>query len=142
MIFTIIGKIVTTKPVYVGKGNEGREWEKQEYVIENNDGERFAFYVFGKDNIERYGFTNGMRVAVSLELKQTEWNDRFITSLQCVNCLCNKGNQGHSSSISNESNVPANNNEQSTRRNDTRPSYDDTSDSRDGGSVNAKDLPF
>ena len=96
MIFTIIGKIVTTKPVYVGKGNEGREWEKQEYVIENNDGERFAFYVFGKDNIERYGFTNGMRVAVSLELKQTEWNDRFITSLQCVNCLCNKGIQAAS----------------------------------------------
>ena len=43
MIFTIIGKIVTTKPVYVGKGNEGREWEKQEYVIENNDGEGVAF---------------------------------------------------------------------------------------------------
>lgn len=83
-----------------------------------------------------------MRVAVSLELKQTEWNDRFITSLQCVNCLCNKGNQGHSSNIGSESNVPANNNEQSQRRNDTRPSYDGMAESRDGGSVNAKDLPF
>lgn len=33
MIFTIIGKIVTTKPVYVGKGNEGREWEKHSMLL-------------------------------------------------------------------------------------------------------------
>ena len=38
MIFTIIGKIVTTKSVYVGKGNQGREREKQEDSIAKNDG--------------------------------------------------------------------------------------------------------
>lgn len=28
LLYLYVGKIVTTKPVYVGKGNEGREWEQ------------------------------------------------------------------------------------------------------------------
>lgn len=85
---------------------------------------------------------NGVRAAVTLELKQSEWNDRYMTSLQCVACLCNKNTQSLPSNMGIGNNGHVDGMEQFARRVETKPSYVQREEVNDGGSVNAKDLPF
>ena len=67
----------------------GNEWQKQTFVIANNEGYQgqeqiFAFEVFGAENVEKLNKFNkvGDVVDVSFNIRTNEYNGKYYTSLQ------------------------------------------------------------
>lgn len=67
----------------------GNEWEKQNYIVANNDGyegkeQLFCFEVFGAENVEKLTKYNkvGDNVKVSFNIGTNEHNGRYYTSLK------------------------------------------------------------
>lgn len=67
----------------------GNEWQKQNYIVANNDGyqgkeQLFYFEVFGAENVEKLTKYNnvGDNVKVSFNIKTNEHQGKYYTSLQ------------------------------------------------------------
>ena len=67
----------------------GKEWQKVEFVISNNDGyegaeQIFAFEIFGAEKVEKFLHYNktGKVVDVSFNIKTNEYKGKYYTSLQ------------------------------------------------------------
>ena len=109
MEVTISGKICGIMPKRSGIGKNGKEWESQYFVIAINDDEenKFAFQVFGKDRLDELSLMNGMRVAVTLDITQSRGNDgAFYTNVFAKNVfvLPKKNYNGNSYSGNNNKN--------------------------------------
>tara|TARA_R110000751_G_scaffold292982_1_gene400422 strand:+ start:453 stop:803 length:351 start_codon:yes stop_codon:yes gene_type:complete len=85
----LTGTIKTILPVQSGTAKSGNDWQKQTFVITNNDGyegkeQIFAFEVFGADKVENLTKYNkvGDNVEVSFNISTNEWKDKYFTGLQ------------------------------------------------------------
>lgn len=88
MEVTVNGKVCGILPKRTGVSKNGNEWVSQYIVIAINDDEenKFAFQVFGRERIESLSLYNGMRIAVTLDFTQAKNNDNvFYTNVFAKN---------------------------------------------------------
>jgi len=88
MNLELTGVIKEFLPLEGGNTKEGKEWQKQSYVISNNDGyegaeQFFCFDVFGKEKVEQLNSFNkvGDNVKVSFNVRTNKWKEKYFTSL-------------------------------------------------------------
>lgn len=89
MIATINGKIVLVSAPKKGVSSRGNEWVSQDYVIEDEKGEKLAFNVFGQDKINEYNLSVGAKASVTVNVESREWQGKWFTSVKCVSCISN-----------------------------------------------------
>jgi hypothetical protein len=87
MVTTITGEITNVLPIKSGVSKAGKEWHSQDYVIQDENGEKIAFNVFGVDNINKYNLTVGTRASVTMKIESKEWNGKFFTTASCTECI-------------------------------------------------------
>lgn len=81
----IQGKIIKILPLQSGVGKaSGKEWRKQEYILETLDAQfprKICFNLWG-DNIERTALQLGEDVTVQIEIESREFNERWYTDVR------------------------------------------------------------
>ena len=89
MSLEITGKIKSFLAVEGGESKAGKPWQKQSYIVSNNDGyegaeELYCFEVFGEEKVEQLAKFNkvGDNVKVCFNIKTNEWKGKYFTSLQ------------------------------------------------------------
>lgn len=87
MTATITGEITNVLPIKSGVSKAGKEWQSQDYVIQDENGDKIAFNVFGVDNINKYNLTVGTRASVTMKIESKEWNGKFFTTASCTECI-------------------------------------------------------
>lgn len=97
MSLEINGKITDVLPVQSGTSKAGREWQKQEFVIETDDQfpKKVCFTLFGDKISLLNGFNTGDEVAVAFNLESREFNDRWFHNVNAWRI--NKLNEGGAS---------------------------------------------
>ncbi|WP_455499129.1 DUF3127 domain-containing protein [Coprobacter sp.] len=79
----IKGHIVQILPLQSGISQaSGREWKKQEYVLETGDQypRKVCFQLFG-DRVDQFPMTVGEEVIVSFDIESREYNGRWYTNV-------------------------------------------------------------
>lgn len=89
MIATINGKIVLVSAPKRGVSSRGNEWVSQDYVIEDEKGEKLAFNVFGQDKINEYNLSVGAKASVTVNVESREWQGKWFATVKCVSCISN-----------------------------------------------------
>lgn len=81
-----IEKILTSES---GTTKDGKEWQKQSFIVANNDGydnkkQIFCFEIFGEEKVSNFNKYNkvGDVVKVDFNISTNEWKERYFTSLQ------------------------------------------------------------
>jgi len=94
MSLEINGKITDVLPVQSGTSKAGREWQKQEFVVETDDQfpKKVCFTLFGDKIPLLNGFNNGDEVAVAFNLESREFNGRWFHNVNAWRI--NKLNEG------------------------------------------------
>ena len=89
MSLQINGIIKTVLPIEKGTSKAGAEWQKQSFIVANNDGyenkeQIFCFEVFGEEKTQNFNKFNkvGDSVTVDFNISTNEWNGKYFTSLQ------------------------------------------------------------
>jgi hypothetical protein len=89
MSLQINGVIKTVLPLEKGTTKAGTEWQKQSFIVANNDGyegkeQIFCFEVFGEEKVQNFNKFNkvGDSVTVDFNISTNEWNGKYFTSLQ------------------------------------------------------------
>lgn len=87
--FKVIGKISKFLDVQKGTSKAGKEWQKQSFIITNNDGyegaeQDYCFEVFGEEKVTNLTKFNkvGQTVEVSFNIDTGLWKDKYYTSLK------------------------------------------------------------
>lgn len=85
MNLEVTGKIIKILPIQKGTSKEGKEWQKQIFLVDNNAeyNSLFAFEVFGVEKVEKfnqYNKENDM-VKVLFNVNTNEWQGKYFTSL-------------------------------------------------------------
>ena len=86
----MVGKITVISEVVKGIAKkDGMEWQKLDFVIENDSGyegrkEIFAFEVFGSEKVEKFLKFNrvGKTVDVEFNIRTNEYEGKYYTRLQ------------------------------------------------------------
>lgn len=84
MSVTITGKIIQALPPVEGVSSRtGKNWVKQEYVLETVERypKRCCFTVFGQDKIDALQITVGQTLEVTMDIDAHEYNGRWYNSL-------------------------------------------------------------
>ena len=83
------GLIKKVLPLESGKTKDGKDWQKQLFVVANNDGYEgkeaiYCFEIFGEEKVQNFNKFNkeGDNVEVSFNISTNEWNGKYFTSLQ------------------------------------------------------------
>lgn len=78
----ISGKIIAVLPPQGGVSKAGRQWKKQEYVLETHDNfpKKVKFDFFG-DRVDQYPLAIGDEVTVSFDIESREFNGRWYTDI-------------------------------------------------------------
>ena len=87
MIVNIQGKIIEALAPRSGVSKNGNEWTSQDFVIEDANGDKLVFNVFGKEKIESYGLATGIVTAVTVKIESKKWNDKWFTQATCTECI-------------------------------------------------------
>lgn len=87
MNITINGKITNALPPRRGTSKTGNEWVSQDFVIENEQGEKICFNMFGEEKIKNSGLRVGAIASVTCKIESKEWNGKWFTSVSCENCI-------------------------------------------------------
>lgn len=84
MKYEATGKLVQKLPVQTGVSKAGKEWEKQEFVIETDSkyDPNLCFNLFGDDVSKISRITEGETVRVGFYLSSKESNGRWFHNLQ------------------------------------------------------------
>lgn len=89
MSLQITGTLKTVLPLEKGITKAGAEWQKQSFIVANNDGyenreQIFCFEVFGEEKVQNFNKFNkqGDNVTVEFNISTNEWNGKYFTSLQ------------------------------------------------------------
>ena len=99
----VTGKIIKFAEVQKGTSKAGKEWQKQNFVIDT--GEEYnnilAFEVFGQEKVANLAKYNkvGDTVDVEFNIQCNEWKDRFFTSLQAWQIKKAEGNPAERDSL-------------------------------------------
>lgn len=80
----ISGKIIVALPAQGGVSKAGKEWSRQDYVIETKEQypKKIAFSVMN-DNIMNFGLTVGQEVDIHVDINANEWNGKWYNSITC-----------------------------------------------------------
>ena len=82
----ITGKIDKFLPIEKGTTKDGKEWQKQNYLVTTTDqyNNLYCLEVFGAENVEKLTKYNkvGDNVKVQFNVKTNEWKGKYFTSLQ------------------------------------------------------------
>lgn len=79
----IKGRIIQILPLQSGVSQaSGREWKKQEYILETGDQypRKVCFQLFG-DRVDQFPMTVGEEVVVSCDIESREYNGRWYTNV-------------------------------------------------------------
>ena len=79
----IKGRIFQVLPLQSGVSQaSGREWKKQEYVLETGDQypRKVCFQLFG-DRVDQFPVAVGDEVVVSIDIESREYNGRWYTNI-------------------------------------------------------------
>ncbi len=83
--FKINGKIEQIKDVQKGQSKDGKQWQKQEFVVKTDDkyNNTYCFEVFGEEKVANLTKFNkvGDDVTVAFNINTNEWKDKHFTSL-------------------------------------------------------------
>ena len=79
----VSGKIIAVLPLQSGTSKAGREWKKQEYVLETHDSfpRKVKFDFFG-DRVDQFPLAIGDEVTVSFDIESREFNGRWYTDIR------------------------------------------------------------
>lgn len=79
----VSGKIIQVLPPQGGTSKAGREWKKQEYVLETHDSfpRKVKFDFFG-DRVDQYPMAIGDEVTISFDIESREFNGRWYTDIR------------------------------------------------------------
>ncbi len=80
----VSGKIIAKLPLQSGVAKaSGREWKKQEYVLETHDSfpRKVKFDFFG-ERVDQYPLEIGEEVTVSFDIESREFNGRWYTDIR------------------------------------------------------------
>jgi len=85
----ITGIIEKVLPLEAGITKAGKDWQKQNFIVANNEGyndekQIFCFEIFGEEKVENFNKYNkaGDNVKVDFNISTNEWKDKYYTSLQ------------------------------------------------------------
>lgn len=87
MTTNVTGKIVEILAERSGVSKNGNEWVSQEFVIEEEGGDKLVFSVFGRQKLDEYNLKVGTTAAVTLKIESTKWNDKYFMKASCINCM-------------------------------------------------------
>ena len=80
------GTITKILPIEKGTSKTGTEWQKQSFILDNNEkyNNIFCFEIFGADKVESFNKYNkvGSTVKVDFNVQTNEWKGKYFTSLQ------------------------------------------------------------
>ena len=86
MSLEITGKITKVLPLQKGTTKDGKEWQKQLFILDNNEkyNNIFCFEIFGEEKVQKFNQYNkvGDSVKVDFNVSTNEWNGKYFTSLQ------------------------------------------------------------
>lgn len=76
------GTIINVLPMQSGTSKAGKEWKKQEFVIDTggNYPKQICFSLFNQ-KIDQYPIKLGYRIRVFFELESREYNGRYYTQV-------------------------------------------------------------
>ena len=96
MALDITGKILQIMPTTTGTSKAGKEWVKQEFVIETQETypKKVCISVMGDKTQELKKYAPGNEIKVSLNLESREYNGKWYTN---VNAWRIEGSTGGSS---------------------------------------------
>lgn len=75
------GRIFQVMPVTSGTSKAGKDWSKQDFVIEtlSQYPKKVALSLWGQQKIDDYDLQIGMEVTVHVELESREYNGKWYT---------------------------------------------------------------
>ena len=90
----VSGKIIAVLPLQSGTSKAGREWKKQEYVLETHDSfpRKVKFDFFG-DRVDQFPLAIGDEVTVSFDIESREFNGRWYTDVNVLSARPSDGMQ-------------------------------------------------
>ena len=79
----VIGKIIHVLQPQSGKSKAGKQWKKQEYVLETEDAypKKICFDFFG-DRVDQFPLKINDRVRLSFDIESREYNGRWYTNIR------------------------------------------------------------
>ena len=81
----VTGKITKVLERQTGTSKDGKEWQKQQFIVDNNAqyNNIFCFEVFGAEKVEKFHKYNkvGDVVEVEFNVNTNEWQGKYFTSL-------------------------------------------------------------
>ena len=92
MTTNVTGKIVEVLPMRSGVSKTGKEWKSQDFILEEENGDKLLFGIFGEDKISSYNLQVGSTAAVTLKIEATSWNGKYFTKVTCLNCMSSTAN--------------------------------------------------
>ncbi|EOA57457.1 hypothetical protein HMPREF1214_02490 [Bacteroides sp. HPS0048] len=80
----ISGRIIVALPMQGGTSKSGKEWSRQDYVIETKEQypKKVTFSVMN-DNIMNFGLAVGQDVDIEIDINASEWNGKWYNSISC-----------------------------------------------------------
>lgn len=82
----IQGKIIKVLEPIGGVSKAGKEWKKQDFVVEIGSNtqypKRITFNIFGEDKIQQYALREGENVSVKFEIDSHEYNGRWFNEVR------------------------------------------------------------
>jgi hypothetical protein len=82
----VTGKITNVLPLEKGTSSAGKEWQKQLFILDNNEkyNNIFCFEIFGDEKVQKFNQYNkvGDSVKVDFNVSTNEWKGKYFTSLQ------------------------------------------------------------
>ena len=85
----ITGTIEKVLTLESGQTKDGKDWQKQNFIVTNNEGyndqkQIFCFEIFGEEKVANFNKFNkiGDVVKVDFNISTNEWKDKYFTSLQ------------------------------------------------------------
>lgn len=78
----VIGKIVAVLPLQSGRSAAGRDWKKQEYVLETLESfpRKICFQFFG-DRVDQFPLQLNQTIKLSFDIESREYNGKWFTNI-------------------------------------------------------------
>lgn len=91
----VIGKIIQVLPLQSGKSAAGRDWKKQEYVLETLESfpRKICFSFFG-DRVDQFPLQPNQTIKLSFDIESREYNGKWFTNINGWKVEPADGNMG------------------------------------------------
>lgn len=78
----VIGKVIQVLPLQSGRSAAGRDWKKQEYVLETLESfpRKICFQFFG-ERVDQYPLQPNQTIKLSFDIESREYNGRWFTNI-------------------------------------------------------------